>query len=335
MAKRINSFNLLTIGQRGVGKTVFLTGCYVESKHQLSLDKGFYLDFQPNQAAINQAAIIESILSYVVHKEKYPPATFRNTNFNFSLKKQTLWTEETLCNFRWTDMPGEFCNLHSSKDFQQLLLHSHACCVFLDIPSLLDNNRSQFEQTIDQAMAIASIVEKSGRHYPIAIVLTKGDMTQLGPISQVKIELGLQQFLSRLDSVKAVYERFYSAVPICKDKNDEASLKPEGTIAPFLWLASQLRKIHNLQTQPIDLESSLSENHPKIANLALIVKDLEHQPFVTKSLCHILLGLFSLVGIGLATFLMFKTVTQPQQNISRYLNNLYSEIIGSNRSSKP
>lgn len=62
MLKRINSFNVLTIGQRGVGKTVFLTGCYVESKYQLSLDKGFYLDFQPNQAAINQAAILESIL---------------------------------------------------------------------------------------------------------------------------------------------------------------------------------------------------------------------------------------------------------------------------------
>lgn len=331
MGKHINSFNILTIGKRGVGKTVFLMGCYVESKSQLKLDKGFYLDFQ-----VNQAAIIENILSFVARKEEYPPATLRNTHFNFSLKRQTLWAEETLCNFRWTDMPGELCDLHSSKDFHQLLLHSHACCVFLDIPSLSENNRSQFEQTIDQAMAIASVVESSGLRYPIAIVLTKGDLAQLGPISQVKIELGLQQFLARLDSTKALYERFYSAVPICNSSNGEAYLKPEGTIAPFLWLASELRKIHSSRLQPVDLVSSLSENHPRTANIASIVKDLEPQPLVTQPLFSLIISLISVVGIGIAAFLILsQPTTVSQQNFSKYFSNLYSEIIGSNCSSKP
>lgn len=331
MIKHINSFNLLTIGQRGVGKTVFLVGCYVESKAQLKLDKGFLLDFQANQAAK-----IENILSFVARQEEYPPATLRNTHFNFSLKRQTLWAEETLCNFKWTDMPGEFCNLHSSNDFHQLLLHSHACCVFLDVPSLSENNRSQFEQTIDQAMAIASVVESSGLRYPMAIVLTKGDLAQLGPISQVKIELGLQQFLSRLDSTKALYERFYSAVPICNSSNGEAFLEPEGTIAPFLWLASELRKIHKSRPQPTDLVSSLSGHHPRTANLASVVKNLERQPLVTQPLFSLIISLISIVGIGIATFLIISQfIILFQPNFSKYFSNLYSEIVGSNRSSKP
>lgn len=332
MAKRINSFNILTIGKRGVGKTVFVIGCYVESKSQLNLDQGFYLDFQPNQAAI-----LENILSFIAQKKAYPPATSRNTLFNFSLKRQ-LWTEETLCQFKWTDMPGEFCNLHcsNSKDFHQLLLHSHACCVFLDIPSLSQNNQSQFQETIDQAMAIASVVESTGLNYPIAIVLTKGDTAQLGPISQVKIELGLQQFLSRLDSTKALYERFYSAVPICNSSHGEAYLKPEGTIAPFLWLASELRKIHNSRLQPVNLVSSLSDKRPKKANISSIVKNLEYQPLVTQSLFSLIISLFSVVGIGIAAFLILsQSTTVSQQNFSKYFNNLYSEIIGSNRSGKP
>lgn len=92
-------FNLLSIGQRGVGKTVFLVGSYAElqANYLTAHPQKLWFDCQTNQVQEN----IEKILNYIVQTNQYPPPTMKIVNFSFSLKRQRLWGEQTLCNFTW------------------------------------------------------------------------------------------------------------------------------------------------------------------------------------------------------------------------------------------
>ncbi len=231
-------FSLLSIGQRGVGKTVFLAGSYTEL-HLDSQTQGaqqLWFDCQDTQAQEK----IDSIRNYVAQTGHYPPLTVKITDFNFSLKRHSLWGTQRLCHFRWWDVPGEICKMHN-QDFTRMVSTSHGCCVFIDAYALVHNPTylQALEEITEQIMAIAYLVALNRLKYAFAVILTKCDLLEIDPLSLQQIKLGLQPLTSRLDGVKANYQTFYSSIPIVHTATG-STLRAKGAAAPFLWLVWEL-----------------------------------------------------------------------------------------------
>lgn len=234
------TFNLLNIGQRGVGKTVFLAGSYVEL-HAESAKQQLWFDCQDDYVQEN----VEKIFNYVVQTHQYPPPTMKVTNFSFSLKRHSRAATQTLCHFNWLDIPGEICQVHN-LDFRRMVSSSHGCCVFVDAHALLHNNSylQVLEAVIKQVAAIASLVHLNGLNYWFAIVLTKCDLIQLNAFNRKRLEENLQPLTHRLDAVSANYQTFFSSIPI-EHAGNNSTLKATGAAAPLLWLVCELMKTHN------------------------------------------------------------------------------------------
>lgn len=294
------TFNLLTIGQRGVGKTVFLAGSYSElnqvpTKHSQPLR----FDCEDN----TERAKFEQIYSYVARTGQYPPPTLKITSFNFSLKRRHLWGEKTLYSFRWWDIPGEFCHLDNA-DFQKLVLSSHAGCIFINTDALLNAPAylQSLEETIRQVVTIATVAQQHDLKYPLALIFTKCDLLDGTAHNLLKIESKVQPLLARLESIQADYKKFYSAIPIVSHAG-QATLKAKGAAQVLLWLGAQLRKLsrvkpqQNLNSQLIqDFNSSLSQTND--------IEDFFVLSSTTNTGNNILTRL-SIVGIGLVGFGIF------------------------------
>jgi GTP-binding protein EngB required for normal cell division len=136
------------------------------------------------------------------------------------LKRHSLWGVETVCHFRWWDIPGEICNI-KSPDFKAMVATSHGCCVFIDAYKLVyDNTYLQLlKEIIEQVMAIASLVQLNELKYPFALILTKCDLLKLDSIKQKQVEDNLEPLITRLNGVKANYQTFYSFIPIVQTEN--------------------------------------------------------------------------------------------------------------------
>jgi hypothetical protein len=229
------TFNLLSIGQRGVGKTVFLAGSYIElhGDRRSDSEQQLWFDCQDDRVQDN----VDNILSYISQAEKYPPPTMKITDFNFSLKRRQLWHTQTLSHFQWSDIPGEICTVHN-RSFRSLVSNSHGCCVFIDAHALVHKQHylPALEEIVKQVMAIASVAHLHDVHYPFAIILTKCDMLSSSHLQG--LQSLLQPLTVRLDAVKAKYQTFCSCIPI--DTSFAATLKPTGAAAPLLWLVWEL-----------------------------------------------------------------------------------------------
>ena len=237
------TFNLLSIGQRGVGKTVFLAGSYAELHTDSQTQRPEQLWFDCFDSDVQEN--IGRIFSYVVQTNQYPPPTMKVTNFNFSLKRQSKWGAQTLCQFRWWDIPGEICNMYNDE-FRSMVSSSHGCCVFIDAYALVHNQGylQALEEVVEQVMAIASLVSLNNLKYAFAVILTKCDLLEPGSHSQQQLDQGLQPLTTRLDAVKANYQTFYSFIPIVPIKG-ASTLKAKGAAAPLLWLVWELSLVYN------------------------------------------------------------------------------------------
>ncbi len=238
------TFNLLSIGRRGVGKTVFLAGSYAELHGNIQTERPqqLWFDCQDTQEQTN----IEDILSYIVQSGQYPPPTTKIRNYNFSLKRHNLSGAQTLCHFRWWDIPGEICNMQN-QDFRQIMSNSHGCCVFIDAYALVHTNTyvQALKDIIEQlVMVMVSLISLNGLKYAFALILTKCDLLEPGLLSQQRLKDGLQPLITRLDAVKANYQTFYSSIPIVHTESG-STLRPKGAAAPLLWLVLELSKDHN------------------------------------------------------------------------------------------
>ncbi|MBD2452479.1 hypothetical protein H6G76_36385 [Nostoc sp. FACHB-152] len=258
------TFNLLSIGHRGVGKTVFLAGSYAElhTDYQTKQKQNMWFDCTEGQVQEN----IDSILRYISETAHYPPATMKITNFSFSLNRRSWWGTETVCNFSWSDIPGEICTIHNS-DFRAMVSNSDGCCVFIDAYALVCKGKAYIElleEIIKQVMAIASVAYLHDRHYPFVLIMTKCDLLKSDRLSKDLQQL-LQPLTSRLDAVKAQYQTFYSMIPIARTRNS-AKLDPRGAAAPILslvWELAQADQLNLIQDRsPIipDLWSNLLQN---------------------------------------------------------------------------
>lgn len=237
------TFNLLSIGQRAVGKTVFLVGSYAELHIDSLTENAQQLWFDCQYSYVQEN--IEKIFNYIVQTGKYPPPTTKVTNFNFSLKRQSLMGVQTLCHFRWGDIPGEICK-KQNQYFQMMVSNAHGCCVFIDANELVHNNAylQTLEDIIEQVMAIVSVASLKGLKYPFALVITKCDLLEPGPLSHQQIEKNLQPLTTRFDAVNANYQTFYSSIPIFRTES-ASTLRPKGAAAALLWLVCELNKAHN------------------------------------------------------------------------------------------
>lgn len=287
------TFSLLSIGQRGVGKTVFLAGSYSELQGAYLPDhpKSSWFECQDREVQTN----LEKIVNHVQQTGLYPPATIKITDFNFGLRHQSLWGVKTRCNFRWWDIPGESCNIRN-PEFQDLVLTSHGCCVFISAQALVQDcdYTQSLEDIFNQVVAIASLVQQQRLNYAFAIVLTKCDLLEPGTVTQLQIEQSLQPLIMRLDAIKATYKRFYSAIPIVSMQG-VSTLNARGAADPLLWLLSELNKHHHFQPQH-DLATGLTQNA------------LTQQLFpahLQKSVVLVAIASISLLGLVISLFFAF------------------------------
>jgi len=291
------TLNLLSIGQRGVGKTVFLAGSYIELHSDFSAERPQDLWFESYNSQEQEK--VEQVLNYITQTGQYPPPTMKIANFIFRLKRHGWWKTKTICDFSWWDLPGESCDFNNSK-YQQLVLSSHGCCAFINAAALVNNPAylPQLTQTIDQVTAIASLVNQHNVKYAIALIFTKCDLLAPEPLSQLQIEEKIQPLLARLDAVKANYQKFYSAIPLVTFAG-VPQLKPTGAATPMLWLVSELKRLHKTQPRQ-DLGSGLKPQLLSPVRQTFIFKQL----LGNKDLSLILSGIvvFGVLGIAAATF---------------------------------
>ncbi|MGL5032359.1 MAG: hypothetical protein ACRC6M_00990, partial [Microcystaceae cyanobacterium] len=131
------TFNVLCLGERGTGKTVFLIASYAEfqksiatinkKKKQKKDDNArqFYFECQ----GMGESLLLDNILRYVLSEGNYPPPTLAVTDFNFAITEQKASHYDLLGFLRWWDMPGEYCNFSNSY-YQKMAMDSHAICLF-------------------------------------------------------------------------------------------------------------------------------------------------------------------------------------------------------------
>jgi hypothetical protein len=260
------NFNLLSIGHRGVGKTVFLAGSYadLQSSRSAARSRSIWFDCRDKQAQEN----LEKLLSYVSRTGQYPPPTMKTTNFSFSVKRKGLMGEQTLCHFRWWDIPGEICNFQN-PDFQRLLLTSHGCCFFINAKSLVEDKSYTpvLEQTFKQVETIGSLVRQSNLKYIFALVLTQCDLLDPGPLGVLQIEEKLHPLTERLDAAGVPYQKFYSGIPIFTGANGAVLGGGNSHVsAPLVWILSELRRFHSFQPQ-LDLASGLKQFQASMGTL--------------------------------------------------------------------
>jgi tetratricopeptide (TPR) repeat protein len=263
------TFTLISLGSRGVGKTVFLAyNCAEILRSSQNQKDSETLWFECLDQEFQEK--IEKLVGYVVRTGQYPPPTFKIEDFVFSLKKKSLSGDKTLCNFRWLDLPGEWCNIQN-LEFQSILLQSHGGCVFIDIHALLNEKLylETVETIMNQVEAIASLVNHNNLNYPMALICTKCDLVDFSPIGLVQIEARLLPILKRFEAVKAHYRRFYSPTPTT-DQPQSNVLQLKDAKAPLLWLMTELQRLHGSDDQS-NLGNSLNHiisneiNNPAIA----------------------------------------------------------------------
>jgi hypothetical protein len=238
-------FSLLVMGQRGVGKTVFLAGSYAALHSLNQKERGpLWFDCQNDQAKAN----IEAILNYVARSGEYPPATMKTQGFDFSLKQRRLIGSQTLCHFGWQDIPGEICT-PENESFRDIVFSSHGCCFFIDGYALVheESYMERLNVLIHQINIIASLAHLNELKYAFSLVVTKADLIKSdadGKDWKEKVEQNLQPLFEVLQTARANYKVFYSAA-LLDASTDSLTLKTDGEAAPILWLISELFKSHN------------------------------------------------------------------------------------------
>ncbi len=296
-------YSLLSIGSRGVGKTVFLASSYADlhPNNQTNNPQQLWFDCQDSDTQ----KTLENVLSYVARTGQYPPATMKLTNFEFSLKQHTVWgSNQSLCHFRWWDTPGESCKLHNPA-FQLMVLKSDGCCIFVDAHELVSRADAQgIKEILQPVKAITELVYQNGLKHPFALILTKCDLLRSHPHDGLILDERLRPLTDVLDVMKVNYKKFYSEIPIISTPNSQSFLlKSTQASLPVLWLLSEFRK-----TNAPEVRNNRPRTVPQ-ANLSL-----NRPPVPKKYILVLALVLVVTVLGGFIAFSMKETGVNPEQN---------------------
>jgi hypothetical protein len=233
-------YSLLSIGQRGAGKTVFLIASCIELYTNQYHDNGQQLWFDCEDSEVQQT--LENILRQVAQTGSYPPATMRITNFDFTVKHRHLLGTKTLCQFRWWDPPGESCQIYNPA-FLMMALNADGYCTFIDAGAVVKQGESSktLSQVFEPVKSIADVVHSNNLAHPLAIIITKCDLLLPNSSDWQILEENIQSLKIFLDKLKIKYQIFYSAIPIVST-DGISNFQTSEAAAPILWLVSQLRK---------------------------------------------------------------------------------------------
>lgn len=249
------NYNILSIGQRGVGKTVFFVGNYVSQKDRLSSSLGdiwFDCDDQDTQSTI------EKVRQYVAKTREYPPATMRITNFDFCVKQKKDWGEQTLHQVCWWDPPGESCQIYNPA-FLTMATNCDACCLFLDANDLVQhvNDVEAIAQRLAPIRNLIEIFHHNGLKSPLALILTKCDLLDDSIAKWQTLKQILHPLIGRLSELKITYQPFYSRVTLVEEQQTP-TLRGSHQEKPLLWLLNQLQKDEKPELLPATPQKSQS-----------------------------------------------------------------------------
>ncbi len=231
-------YSFLSIGPRGVGKTVFLAACYLECHRDHSQQRLLWFDCEDREVR----RTIDNLLIYVAKTGEYPPATLKIANFDFCLKQRHQWGNQTLAHVRWWDVPGEACQM-TNPAFTNLLTRCDGCCLFLDASLLvqLASDRPRLARLLQPFEALGDWIANQELTLPLALVLTKCDQLSPHPLPWQRLQQGLHPLLTRLQTGQIPHQIFYSEIPIVEVEGLKTlQLSRVGT--PIYWLFSQIHR---------------------------------------------------------------------------------------------
>ena len=298
----VKTYSLLSVGKRGAGKTVFLSGAFTALQKERSLlnPSSFWLDLDDQDTKDN----ISNILAYIAKTGNYPPATLRLNHFAFSLHQRLENIDEKLCHFYWWDAPGESCRLYNPA-FVNMMSQADGGCFFIDANELLRCARSNPEDgnIFNQLDALATVVSHNHLIFPLAIILTKCDSFSNDTPSWQEINYRLLPLKQRLNNSALNYQIFFSSF-IISTVDDKAILQSKMTSSALLWLLEQIQinhvKVAVLADTEIQQRSAI-QNEPKFYSL----------PQWLWIWLSILLVIFSIVVITLIKMTLFPEPELP------------------------
>ncbi len=251
-------YHLLSIGQRGVGKTVFLVGSYVDLQTPGDREQPHRFWFECENSQAKQT--LNNVLNYIERTGHYPPATLKLTNFDFCVKELTSEGVKTHAQICWWDTPGESCQIFNPA-FLMMVTQSDGACLLLDAQLLVEKaNESQaLEKMLNPVTALAEIVAANHLNLPIALILTKCDLLPATPYPWQTLKRNLYSLTTLLTSLGIKFRIFYCGLPIeTQEENKHLQTKQGGE--PIRWLVSQLQTLPNStntelasnSTEPVD-----------------------------------------------------------------------------------
>jgi GTPase SAR1 family protein len=253
-------YNLLSIGQRGAGKTVFLAGSFaaMQQKARDESFPAFLLECEDSETQEN----ISNILTYIRKTGQYPPATLRLSNFDFSLQQQYQGKSETLCQFYWWDTPGESCHLYNPA-FVSMVSQADGGCFFIDTPQLIGGAETAEarDKLLQQLQALAAVIAHNQLNFPLAIVLTKCDLFATDTASWQALKQHFHSLKLYLDSLALNYQIFYSGVTILQT-GGISILQSNYARNPLLWLLSEIRTANPPTLAEVQESEPVKQQHP-------------------------------------------------------------------------
>ncbi|MGK7933981.1 MAG: hypothetical protein AB4041_21480 [Microcystaceae cyanobacterium] len=252
----IRHHNFLSIGARGVGKTVFFVSHYNQT---LSSSDDSSLRFETHEVETKE--IIEKIGNYVKNNGKYPPATMKMTNFDFLVQQTTESQSSPLCEVCWWDTPGESCQLYNPV-FLTMMLSVDGSCLFLDGQQLVENaeNPQKIQEQLQPIETFVELLHHNGFHYPIALILTKCDL-----LTEEKDWKILEQTLKGLrqnwNQLEINYRIFYSEIPIVK-QDQHYTLQVKSKENGLTWLVEAAQRTVKRKPEIAIADDRVSEVFP-------------------------------------------------------------------------
>ncbi|MDB9421701.1 TRAFAC clade GTPase domain-containing protein [Microcystis aeruginosa] len=233
LSKENKIYTVLSIGQRGAGKTVFLASSYQTFKNQATSGNqaNIVLRFQEEESEED----IEKILNYVARTGQYPPATLKISNFDFNLEKNSGDRSEKMATIRWWDVPGESCQIYNLA-FVNMALQADACLLFLEAPSLL-NDAEKPNNYLKIFQTLIEIINYNKIQFNLGIIISKCDLVISDKKCWQNLQIKVQELEQKLREQKVDHRFFYSTVLI---DSQQGTLQANQALDSLSWLLSQI-----------------------------------------------------------------------------------------------
>ena len=246
-------FQVLVLGTRGAGKTVFLASLY----HLLGVQDPSGNNFILSCADIRSQNQLRNIFQQISNPERgWPPGTTGTQEYIFECEHIKDEQRIKLFRFRYFDFPGGFLGESNETDFAFILTQirkAHSILVLLDgkkILNLLENREPQGgEPTIfDDLSNMGNILQECvGK--PVHFAITKSDILNLKPNSLGRIKKKLMVHTSFRNIIEQRKSRPTYLLPVSAVGNGFAKFDPE---------TQQMKKLPNGIVEPKYVDMSLT-----------------------------------------------------------------------------